>query len=261
MLEILRNKSAKFSIKFDVDETGIMDKEVEKLVNKGVVVESQHELGQVVSNVFLRPKKDGNFRMVLDLSVLNKVVEYEHFKMSSLKTALELMRDGAWMCSVDLRDAYYTISVEAEFRKYLKFVWKGVLYQFTALPNGLACAPRFFTKILTPVFAELRKLGNECFFYIDDSFIIADTESQCREAARQVAQALDSLGFVIHQEKSVLEPQQSIEFLGFTLDSREMTVKLTQDKVDKFHRAAWGVLLKHKVAIREVAGLIGLMVA
>ena len=167
------NKSAKFSINFDVDESNIMDGEIEKLLKKAVIVESQHEVGQVVSNVFLRPKKDGNFRMVLDLSNLNKVVEYEHFKMSSLKTALELMREGAWMSSVDLRDAYYTVSIKQQDQKYLKFVWKGVLYQFTALPNGLACAHRYFTKMLTPIFAELRKTGNECFFYIDDSFIIA----------------------------------------------------------------------------------------
>ena len=85
--------------------------------------------------------------------------------------------------------------------------------------------------------------------------------STVRESVLELAGALDSLGFVIHQDKSVLEPVQAIEFLGFTLDARDMTVRLTQDKVDKFHRAAWGVLLKKKSSIREVAGLIGLMVA
>ena len=118
------------------------------------------------------------------------------------------MRKGAWLSSVDLRDAYYTVPVHIDDQKYLRFVWRRVLYQFTALPNGLACAPRFFTKILTLVYSEVRKKGNECFFYIDDSLIIADSQQLCRESVMEVATALDSLGFVKQPDKSVLEPKQ-----------------------------------------------------
>ena len=57
--------------------------------------------GQYISNIFTRPKPDGNVRVILDLSHLNQeTVEYKHFKMTSLKTALEMIRKGAWMGSV-----------------------------------------------------------------------------------------------------------------------------------------------------------------
>ena len=110
----------------------------------------------------------------MDLTQLNKFIEYQHFKMHALGTALDLMEKDSVMASLDLKDAYYTVSVHKSDRKYLKFYWKGMLYQFVALPNGLACAPRFFTKIMSPLFAKAREEGVECFQYIDDVFIIAE---------------------------------------------------------------------------------------
>ena len=238
-----------------------MTGELEGLLVKGVITEVEHEEGEFISNVFLRPKPNGQFRLVLDLTRLNKKVEYEHFKMTSLFTAMLMLRPGAFMASVDLKDAYYSLGIQQEFKKLLRFQWEGRLYQFEAVPNGLACAPRFFTKILTPIYATLRKQGHECFFYIDDSFIIADTEEECRHSAELLATTLDSLGFVIHEKKSVLAPSQKLTFLGFELDSVDMVVRPTSDKIEKFDRVAREILELKEVSIREIAGLVGLMIA
>ena len=64
------------------------------------------------------------------------------------------------MASLDLKDAYYSVSVNHSDRKYLRFVWQGVLYQFTCLPNGLSSCPRTFTKLLKPPLTALHKLGH-----------------------------------------------------------------------------------------------------
>ena len=45
------------------------------------------------------------------------------------------------MASLDLKDAYYSVGVNPSHRKYLRFVWKNVLYQFTACPTGYPLAP------------------------------------------------------------------------------------------------------------------------
>ena len=116
-------------------------------------------------------------------------------------------------------------------------------------------------KLLTPIYATLREKGFECFPYIDDSFIIADTEQKCRETVEELKDLLEILGFVIHQGKSILCPTQSLDFLGFTLNSEEFKVFLTREKEEKLSRASWDVLSKDRPTIREVAGLIGLMIA
>lgn len=87
--------------------------------------------------MFLRPKKDGNYRLILNLKQLNENIEYAHFKMEILCTALRLIQPGCYMGSVDLSDAYYNVNITVSDRKFLRFIWKGTLYQYTCLPNGL----------------------------------------------------------------------------------------------------------------------------
>ena len=97
--------------------------------------------------------------MILNIKTPNQYVEYNHFKMDSLISVINLMQKGCWMTSVDLQDAYYSCPIAKVHTKYLKFYWKGQYYQFVAFPNGLACCQRKFTKLLKPVFATLRKKG------------------------------------------------------------------------------------------------------
>jgi hypothetical protein len=81
-------------------------------------------------------------------------VSYQHFKKDTLSTALQLVTKGYFMGSIDLKDGYYSVPIHEEQHKFLRFCWNEQLYQFNALPNGLALAPRKFTKLLKPVFAK-----------------------------------------------------------------------------------------------------------
>ena len=139
--------------------------------------------------------------MILDLTWLNTYVRYEHFKMHSISTAKDMMRPGCWMGSIHLKDAYYSVPVRSDHRKFLRFIWRGTLLQFRVLPNGLACSPRFFTKLLIPAFASIRELGGECFPYIDDSFVVATSFEQCKETIQKLKCRLEALGFIIHPSK------------------------------------------------------------
>ena len=231
------------------------------MLGKGIIEQTGYDEGQFVLNVFLRPKQNGEFRLILDLTDFNKSVVYEHFKMTSLQTAIDSLRPGAWMGSVDLKDAYYSVPVAESDRKFLKLAWNGNLYQFRVIPNGLSCAPRVFTKIMKPIFATLAEEGYECFPYIDDSFIISDSKEKCQEAIFELCRQMDRLGFVVHEGKSSLEPSQELVFLGFWLDSNSMTISLTEAKRAKFERAAAELVEKSEARIREVAGLVGLVTA
>ena len=216
-----------FPYRLSPQEVGFVDGEIHKLETKGIIERVEPVMGQFISNIFLRPKGSGGFRMILDLTELNKCLAYQQFKMASLQTALEMLREDCWMGSVDLRDAYYSVRIRPEHRILLRFLWKGSLFQFVGMPNGLASAPRVFTKLLVPVFASLREEGCEAFPYIDDSFVVSNTQEGCARALDRLCFMLDDLGFVVHLEKSVLTPTRKLTFLGFNLDSSEMTVTLT----------------------------------
>lgn len=61
------------------------------------------------------------------------------------------------------------------------------------------------------------------------------------EAVKKLAKSLDSLEFVVHKGKSVLEPTKKI-FGYFLLDSLEMMVYANQEKIQKFWKAGWSLL-------------------
>ena len=165
------------------------------------------------------------------------------------------------MASVDLKDAYYSVPIASEDRTFLKFEWEGNYYQYTCLPNGLACAPRLFTKILEPIYADLHSVGHVSKGHIDDSFLVGYTRSACEQNIQDTVECFDSLGFVIHPEKSVLIPTQELEFLGFLLNSISMTIRLPPSKAAHVKLACENLLLKTKVTIRELAHVIGLLVS
>ena len=123
--------------------------------------------------------------------------------------------------------------VSASDQKYLKFTWDGQLFHFVCFPNGLACCPRLFTKLLKPVYARLRQQGHESSGYIDDSYLQGDDFPDCVANVKATVCLFDSLGFITHPDKSVLIPTQRLTYLGFILDSIEMKIFLTPEKAER----------------------------
>lgn len=75
--------------------------------------------------------------MILHLSSLNDNIKKKHFKMTHLDTAVALMLRDCFLGSIDLKDAFYSVLIQQEARKFLCLSWKGQLYQFNAMPFGL----------------------------------------------------------------------------------------------------------------------------
>ena len=167
-------------LKCSAREANNIDLQVATFLEKGIIVKSFHETDQFVSTVFLQEKKDGTFRMILNLKDFNTWVNYKHFKMDSIHTCTQLMKPNCYMGSIDLKDAYFSIPIHRHHQKYLKFYWKNTLYQFTCLPQGLACAPRLFTKLMKPVFASLRERGHISSGYLDDSLLVGYSYAECQ---------------------------------------------------------------------------------
>ena len=75
--------------------------------------------------------------------------------METFETALKLINLNSYMASIDIRHIYYSVPIAVECKKFLCFKWKGTFFQYTCLPNEISCTPRYFTKLLKPVYATL----------------------------------------------------------------------------------------------------------
>ena len=123
------------------------------------------------------------------------------------------MNTNCYMACIDLKDAYFSVPIPISHQKFLKFEWKNLSYRCTCFPNGLACCPRKFTKLMKPVFSNLRQLGHLPTNYIDDSCLIGRDWDDCERNVIDTVKILDTLGFVVHPHKSVLTPTQKFVYL------------------------------------------------
>jgi hypothetical protein len=248
-------------IRFSEQETVFVNKQISDLLEKGAIVECEHEPDEFVNNIFLRPKKNGSWRMILNLKPLNEHVVYTKFKMDTLKTVLPLVKPNCYMTSLDLKDAYYSVKIAEEHQKYLKFHWGDQLYKFVVLPFGYAQAPRRFTKLMKPIYANLRAQGHTITGYIDDILIIGDDYDECIASTEEARKMIENCGFVINAEKSEFRPSKKVEFLGFIIDSGAMMVTLSDQKKCQYTQLCKDMLKKSKCTIRELSKLIGTLVS
>ena len=89
---------------FNAAEVVIIDKQIENFLQTGVIETTSHCKGEYISKIFIRPKKDGSYRLILNLKNLNQFVQYHHFKMENLKSAITLMSPNCYMASIDLKE-------------------------------------------------------------------------------------------------------------------------------------------------------------
>ena len=198
---------------------------------------------------------------MLDLSALNQFIETEHFKMENLVTLKSLLNKGDYMINLDLTDAYLTVPMHPDSRKFLRFLLGDKTYEFTAMPFGLNVAPRLFTKMMKPVVASLRSQGVRLIIYLDNILIIASSIETLNRHKTLAISLLECLGFLINYEKSNLTPSQQIVFLGMLVDSASMQFILPEQKAVQIQKECRLLLNTNRPTIRHLSRVLGLLEA
>lgn len=235
--------------------------EINNMLSMEIIEEVEPSENQFISSIFTVPKKDGQLRMILNLKDLNNYVEYHHFKMDTFETALKLIKPHCFMASIDIKNAYYSIPMANEYRKFLRFFWDNKFFQYTCLPFGLSSAPRYFTKLLKPIFSTLRRMGHAISGYIDDSLLVGDTYQECTENVIDTKWLFEKTGFIVNEKKSVFQPVQKLQFLGFFIDSFNMIVTLPHEKVEKVISECSALYNKSSATLTDIARVIGILVS
>ena len=233
-----------------------LDMEVKLLLDKEAIEEAPMSPG-FLSHVFVVTKATGGYRPVLDLSSLNKYVHTTKFRMETVRTVLAAIHKDDWMTSVDLKDAYFQIPIHRESRRYLRFIWKGQLYQFRVLCFGLSTAPQVFTRMMAPISAALHQRGVRLLRYLDDWLVLAASEQEALQSTQVLLDLCSRLGVMINWEKSALTPTQTKIFLGMEIHSPLLKVFPTHTRVDNLLRLIRAFLSNQCPPAKEWMVLLG----
>lgn len=246
--------------RFSKAELPEIRKSINDLLNLGAIVPCKEVQGQYLSDFFLIPKPNKKFRFILNLKSLNKYIFTSHFKMEDIRTCTRLLCKNSFMTTIDLKEAYFLVSVAYKHRKFLRFYYQQ-FYEFTALPYGLCTAPSVFTKLLKPVISYIRSLGYTIVIYLDDILCIANSYETCQTQTTHIIKILENLGFILNYDKSFLCPSRCSKFLGFMIDSTDLTLALPLDKREKIKDKLIQLQRLQRCKIRDFAQLLGMLTA
>lgn len=238
------------------EQIGICAEEITSLLEKGAITQVYNYF--FVSGFFLVPKASGGWRPIINLKALNLFIQNRHLKMESVSTLRYTIRKGDWLAKVDLKDAYFSVALNQSQRNKFCFKWGEKICQYVSMPFCLGPAPRVFTKLLKPIVGFLLQQGLRLVVYLDDILIIGHSREEAQEAVKQVVGLLESLGFVIQEEKSVREPSQSLEYIGLMIDTISMSCILHQKKKEILVEQCSRALKSKTITLRELASILSI---
>ena len=203
------------------------------LITKGAVELAPLPSPGFYNRLFVVWKTSGLWRPVIDLSTLSRFVDVSHFQMETIQSVLLSMRQGDWMASINLREAYLQVPVHPESRPFLRFVSNGRVYQFKALCFGLSTAPQVFSQVMAPVSAILHSMGIRMRRYLDDWLVQSSSQESLLRDLRVVLSLCHELGIVVNPEKSNLVPSQVVQYLRVVINAQSFVASPSPDRISR----------------------------
>ena len=189
------------------------------------------------SHLFVVWETSGSWRPVIDLSHLNRFVDVSHFQMETIQSVLLSVRQGDWMASIDLKEAYLQVPVHPASRHFLRFMFRGTVYQFKAVLWPLHSS------------AGLHQGHGSCFSYTPFSgYPYASIPRRLAgpvflsgvspRGSADCPPTFSRIGDCHHPQKSNLIPSQVVQYLGVVIGSTSFRASPSVERISRLHSTA-----------------------
>ncbi len=133
------------------------------MLEQGVI---QHSRPPWASALFLVPKKDGQFRPVMDIRKVNEVTEDNKYFLLVLNDLLMSLGQGNKISSsLDLLSGYWHVPMALQSRQAPAFSVPRGHFERLWMPFDLISAPITYQRIINTLDSDM--LGKEVFAYLD----------------------------------------------------------------------------------------------
>ena len=219
------------------------------------------EVPYICSPISVVESGSGKKRLVVNLRHLNKFLWKQKFKYEDLRIVMLLFERGDYLFSFDLKSGYHHVDIAVVHQKYLGFAWGGCYYVFTVLPFGLSTACYMFTKLLRPLVRYWRGQGIRIVVYLDDGLGAATGKTEAANISKIVQSTLEQAGFVLNREKSVWQPTQRLQWLGFVIDMTLGQIEVPQAKISGLLDLLGKTAHATHVSARQLASIVGKIIS
>lgn len=256
--------------------SAVIMKHIKKLIDNGSI----ELLGKVdevppdevllCSGLVIVPKGD-DWRVCYDGGPLKSVEKFSvPCSLDSMIHVLRYIQKDDYLLKYDDKSGFYQLMLSLFSRNLACFEWGGYYFRYIAAAFGLPRIPGDFQLANSVGVSYLRTLGILAFLYLDDRLIIERgltpmdiTEIKSGKKASFGAFICNAvqiaLGGFISRAKSTYIPSKNIVFLGFELDTGKETIRIPEDKWEKFISDCEKILSKQQIPFKQLERLRGKM--
>lgn len=128
------------------------------------------------------------------------------------------------MIKVDLTSGFHQIPLAKSSYKHNGISYSGTKYSLTRLPMGHALAPYLFQRFAEAVLNKINvALNIDGIAYLNDWLL----HSGAPEDLQTALDMIEAMGIAINHSKSIILPKTSLQYLGFKINSADLTIQLT----------------------------------
>lgn len=201
-----------------------MYSELDRMLALGVIEESNSPWN---SPVVMVRKHCGKARLCLDSRGINNLTVKDAYPLPIIDGILSRLGDTFYISSIDLKDVFWQIQLDAESREKTAFTVPGrPLYQFARMPFGLCNAAQTMCRLMDRVIGQ--ELREFVFVYIDDLMIVSSDFDTHISRIKSVAECLRKANLTINVTKSKFAMRE-IKYLGYIVGNG--CLKTDPDKV------------------------------
>ena len=192
----------------------IAQRKIQEMIDDGVVEPSTSPWN---SPLFLVPKKDGDYRPVVDFRRLNQLTASQRYPLPVLTDLLQSLGDkNAVFSSLDLMSGFWQVPLAPESRPLTAFSTPAGHFQYVRLPMGLKNSPVVFQLLINEVFRGI--LGQGVFAYLDDVIVVSPDMETHFARLQEVLARISQAGLKIKLAKCHFL-RKRLAFLGHVVDS------------------------------------------
>ena len=185
---------------------------LEKMVKQGVI--SPVTAPTDWCSGMVTPKPNGDIRICVDLTNLNRAVRREIHPMASVDENLAKLQNSKVFTKLDANSGFWQIPLENESRLLTTFVTPSGRFCFNRLPFGISSAPEIFQRTMSQILEGLD--GVIC--HMDDILIHGPTDAVHNDRVRQVLARLQEAGITLNDKCTF--SKRRITFLGHVITDK-----------------------------------------
>ena len=236
----------------------VLRKEIKDLLSQDVIEIAPANTPLFENYIFSMVKPSGKIRVIFDMKQLNTHIKLPKLKMFTFDKSYQSLLKNNFACRIDLSNAFWHIGVNCKFRKYLAFAFDNKAYCWKAMPFGLRTAPFLFCSLMNTLVKNIRlKYRIIIFFYMDDLLVLGHSLEETFQHIQLVVKELQSAGFAINFEKSLLIPSSKITFLGIYINLELKTIGPSIENVETCIKKSSTFLKCDKCSLKMFQSLVG----